>query len=138
MKQTMQEWTKSQNEILQEIHNGYKRWAALTQFFLAILTVALFLLGGFSFYLNGENHSRIDDIQQQRKDFIDLTCREQNQRNTNTKATLKNIYEVGSQGLTESRRARRAESFAATSLLIDSLAPKRQCDELVRRTVGAK
>lgn len=79
---------------------------------------------------------RADDIQKSRADSVRSSCREQNARHDATIATLDRLLEQASQGASPRRAEQIERSRASTVLLIDALAPKRNCERRVRTLVA--
>jgi hypothetical protein len=76
-----------------------------------------------------------EQIQRERARNIRSGCAESNARNRNTKRELDRLISE----LPARRRERAQASSAGTRLLIDALAPVRDCDSLVERQVpGAR
>lgn len=71
-----------------------------------------------------------DDIQAQRRTSILAACREQNARHDDTIAKLDSIIA----DLPPSQKAEAEQRREGTVLLIDALAPKRNCRALLRRS----
>lgn len=125
---------------LEAIQVGYEKWTRHTVRLLAILFVIQLGLGALSLYLVTQNVKRGDEtrnlvtqIQQSRAASVRLTCQEQNARHDRTIATLDQVIGKLPPGTERDRAARNRQS---TILLIDALAPKRDCEAWVRRLVG--
>lgn len=72
-------------------------------------------------------------IQDQRADAVRASCQSSNSRNADTKAELDDLIAKLPPG---PRRERAKANKAGTVLLIDALSPKRNCEKLVKETVG--
>lgn len=80
--------------------------------------------------LIGRNASTIRQIQQSREDSVRTSCEEQNARHDSTVAKLDDLIAA----LKDPVQAARARaSKPGTVVLIDRLAPHRDCEALVRR-----
>lgn len=77
----------------------------------------------------------LHEIQTDRKDFIQKTCKSQNERHDNTIATL---YKISKQAQKDfpKRAAEIRKSVSSNIVLIDALAPKQNCNALVRASQG--
>jgi hypothetical protein len=76
-----------------------------------------------------DNQRLTEAIQEQRRDSILYGCREQNARHDRTIATLDRLIAQAPAG----RRERARQGRAGTVLLIEALAPKRDCAALVTK-----
>lgn len=79
----------------------------------------------------------VDQVQQERANATRRNCVEVNGRHDNTVRVLDRVLNRAGQDLTPAQRRDLEQSRAATILLIDALAPRRDCDDLVQRTVGS-
>lgn len=94
---------------------------------LTVLTVVVFVL----------NASRVDQINRERAANIARSCREVNERHDATIRELDRLFAVRLRGAdSQSERKRAQESRDGTVLLIDALAPRRDCARLVALQVG--
>jgi hypothetical protein len=119
---------------LEAIQAGYEKWTRRTIWILRALVVATLALGVVSILLIGANSERVDEIQQSRVDITRQTCEAQNDRNAKTvRAYDVRIAAARTSGqLTREQIARLQESRAFTVALIDSLAPRQDCAQLIR------
>ena len=90
--------------------------------------VALFLL----------NADRVDQINQERAENIRRACEDTNGRYAKTVRELDRLLAVRTREMTSSERKAVMASRAATVVLIASLAPRRQCDRVVKEQVDTK
>lgn len=74
----------------------------------------------------------LHEINAQRADSIRTSCNDQNHRHDNTIHELHALVDQ----LPPARRAQAKRNISSTILLIDALAPKQNCDALVKRRVG--
>lgn len=81
------------------------------------------------------NVAAFGSIQSQRADAIGAACVEQNVRHDKTIATLDALIAKLPPG---PRRERSERNRDGTVLLIKALAPKRDCDALVRKSLGQR
>lgn len=114
------------------------RW--LTAGFLALLIGATLVgwrvveVSQESTELTKANRQRIADVQRSREDTVRLACAEQNERHDGTIRTLDRLI-LETRKMHPERARRAAESRVGTVLLIEALAPKRDCDKRVRELV---
>lgn len=123
---------------LEQVQIGYERFAHRVYLILAVLVAVQLGIGALSLYLLGQNRERssqvariVDQIQRERARNILAACEDQNKRNGDTKAEVERLASRAP------ARPDREERIAATNLLIDRLAPVRNCPALVARQVGA-
>ena len=106
---------------------------------IAAVAVAVgFAAAGFAFYLNA---GRTDDVAQLAQQIQDeraantlRACRDVNQRHDDTIRALDELLKRAGRSASREQVER---SRASTVLLIDALAPKRDCKRLVARQVGS-
>lgn len=72
-------------------------------------------------------------VQAAREYSIRLSCQEQNERHDNVIRQLDSIYADALKKATPKERAQINEGRAPTLLLIDALAPKRDCEKRVQQ-----
>jgi len=130
---------------LAQIQTGYERWTRRTLVILRVLFLVQVGLGALSIYLVGQNAQRSDETrelvhaqQTSRESSVRVTCREQNDRHDQTIATLDRLLEQADRDATAQRRRQLREGRASTVLLIDALAPKRDCEQRVRQLAGVE
>lgn len=111
-------------ELLEHGSRNFRRYRRRAMIGYAILVIAGAAMGYWLLHLT-------DEIQVQRADSIRLACVEQNFRHDRTIAALDTLIAKVPPG----RRERARQSRAGTVLLIESLAPRRDCEGLVRRSV---
>lgn len=121
---------------LEEIQEGYERWTKYTVRLLAILFMIQLGLGALSVFLVTQNAHRSNQVrtlvaQQQvsREQAVRSTCLEQNRRHDSTISTIDQVITQLPPGL---QRDRALRNRAGTVLIIDALAPKRDCEKRVR------
>lgn len=86
--------------------------------------------------LSAANRNLVIDIQAQRKASIRSSCRDTNHRNEKTSQRLKDAAEEAAQKAPDAATKERIRQSVGTSLgLIDSLAPKADCDKKVEEAV---
>jgi hypothetical protein len=93
-------------------------------------TLALFGFG----YLLREQHKTTDLIQEQRRDAVRTTCEEQNKRHDRTVAVLERVLR-DAEKKTPERKAQIEAARASNLLLINALAPHRDCAQLIHLAV---
>ena len=100
---------------------------------LALVACIVAFSTSFAAYV--ANAHNIDKIQESRREFTLMACKEQNQRNINTKTKLR--------GLADKAEAKNPDlksvvetNIRNTDLLIDALVPKQNCADLVQRRYG--
>lgn len=113
-----------------------RRWITAISVLASVLLAASFALAAIA-VTNASETSRdaqdlAEQIQRERARNIQESCEETNRRHDATIASLDAVIA----GLPPSRRARAREGRAGTVLLIEALAPYRNCDALVRQQVG--
>jgi hypothetical protein len=81
-------------------------------------------------------HDAVDKIQGERARNVQDNCEQVNQRHDNTIVALDGVLDQARKTAGPAQRKQIQQSRAATVLLIDALAPKRDCNALVRRQVG--
>jgi len=81
-------------------------------------------------------NERSEDIQASRAENVLSACREQNARHDATVTTLDQLLADAAHTASPARRRQLAQSRTSTVLLIDALAPKRDCLARVRELVG--
>lgn len=113
---------------LAEIQAGYEKFGRTTTWVLRLVVLILLLGGVASGYFYSQNDQRIDDIQAARAESIRFSCEEQNDRHD---ATIRKLDELIAKSPPE-RRAEAQERRAGTVLLINALAPERDCERRVR------
>lgn len=134
----------SSRDRIDEIGRNYNRFARLVLVLFYIQVASLFGFGIVSLYLGNENHKRSDEnakllirVQAERKNAIIRGCQDQNDRNTRTKEKLDNIADKRIAKEPKKEPTIRA-SVESTNLLIDTLAPKRNCLQLANQSVKAQ
>jgi esterase/lipase len=75
-------------------------------------------------------------IQDERARNVRDNCEQVNERHDNTVATLDGLLARARKGASPQQRKQIQQSRASTLLLIDALAPRRDCEALVRQQVG--
>lgn len=127
------------------IQHKYERFARIVFWLLALQFVNLFIFGLLGGWFINENRHRSDEsinnsmaIQNQREDAIFRNCQDQNLRNKTTigvlDARLNLLKEQKKLDETQIKNLEASRSF--TVLLIDALAPSRNCKELVKQQTG--
>lgn len=101
-------------------------WIVTTVFAVAVVLNTISAVIAFD-----NNTARIHQIQQERVATVLRSCREQNLRHD---ATIHSLDEL-IRRLPPEKRTRAVQSRAGTVLLINALAPKRDCATLARATV---
>jgi len=96
---------------------------------LAVTAVAVALLTSFAAYT--ANNKNIDKIRDSRVALTLRACKEQNQRNVNTKKVLADIAKKAKEKNPE-RSAAIDASIEQTNFIIDALAPVRDCKAYVK------
>lgn len=101
---------------------------------LTALIAAVSLVGSGYLLASGTSDAQdlAQQIQRERKRNVLESCQEINRRHDNTIAALDLLIAK----LPPSRRERARQGRASTVLLIEALAPKRQCEAFARRQVG--
>lgn len=148
-----QKLNKQADAIEQRFHKRYR--GMLMAFSVIGLTSALGLFG-FGFLLarqsiqqdrletqqkqlarlSAANRDLVVDIQQQRKASIRAACQDTNRRNTKTSYRLNKAAEKAAQEAPDAALKARIRESVKTSLgLIDSLAPKQNCEAIVKKAV---
>ena len=133
-------------ERIEEIAAGYEKHTGRMTWYLRAFVILFFVCAVvFTVQQNAlgnraaetrrltEANGRLaGEIQDERARSVRASCQEVNDRHDTTIATLDKLLAK----LPPSQRARAKSSRDGTVLLIEALAPKRNCEALVRRTVG--
>jgi hypothetical protein len=112
-----------------------RRW----QISVVSVIAGLAMAGAFAVagaYLVGLS-ARTDSIQASRAENVRANCTEQNERHDNTIRTLDSVLRDAKRRASPARREQLAQSRESTVLLINALAPKRDCEQRVREQVTA-
>lgn len=117
---------------LAKIQKGYERWARRTFVILLLIVVAWIVTAIGGFYFVGQNHNRVDEIQQSRIDATLNGCRDQNFRRRQTIRRLDSLIEKAKKAAPE-KEAELKRQRKSTVFLIDSLAPHRDCKLLIKQ-----
>lgn len=113
-----------------DIIHSYERTLRTVKRWLRILVVSTLALAAFTYYLDQD---QTGEIQDQRRDTIITACQEQNARHD---ATLEQLDVLISKiPKSDPRHDRAQQSRASTALLIDALAPVRDCEARARKFV---
>lgn len=103
----------------------------VTRVVTAIFAIAI-VLNSVSAVVSLENNAaRIHQLQAERVESILRACRDTNQRHDRTIRSLDELI----QRLPSAKRTRAVQSRAGTVLLINALAPHRDCETLARANV---
>lgn len=113
-------------ERLAAIQKGYERWTSKAGRAIVVMIVFNVLVAGVLGYLYWQ-------IQDSRRDGVRISCREQNERHDSVIVTLDSLIADMPAG---ERRDRAQQSRAATVLLLEALAPRRDCEQRTRQLVG--
>lgn len=106
----------------------------ITRVVTAIFAIAI-VLNSVSAVVSLENNAaRIHQIQQERVESVLRSCRDENQRHD---ATIHRLDELIKR-LPPEKRTRAIQSRAGTVLLINALAPHRDCVTLARASVPSR
>lgn len=97
------------------------------------LGVALGVAGGVLVGLS----ARTDDIQRSRAENVRSACLEQNARNRASLSALDTVLAKAGVGAGRERKEQLRQSRESTALLINALAPRRNCELRVKQLVGA-
>lgn len=117
----------TQEETLEAIEHGYSKWAKITFIILAFLVLVVIIEGVVNYYLINQNRNRSNEIQEQRYDASLNACEMQNIRHDNTIAILDDRFALIKQSATPSQKITIEQSKTFTILLIEALAPHRDC-----------
>jgi hypothetical protein len=110
----------------------YTIFAAVPLLVAVVVVLSIWALQG-----RANDREQIAAIQQERVTNIRDACEQQNLRHDETIATLDKLLARRLEGASDETRAQAEQSRAATVLLIEALAPKRDCEQVVRAQTGA-
>lgn len=106
----------------------------VTRVVTAIFAIAIVLNSVSAVVSLENNQDRIHEIQAERVDSILRSCRDENQRHD---ATIRRLDDLIHR-LPPAKRTRAVQSRAGTVLLINALAPRRDCSLLARAEVPSR
>lgn len=118
------------DETRVDVIEGYQDTLRTVKRTLIALVAGVVLLGVGTYALD---RAQSNEIQDQRRDALITACEEQNARNDNTLEQLDVL--IAKIPRSDPRYERAQQSRASTGLLIDALAPKRDCEARARRFV---
>lgn len=102
-----------------------------------LLVAAVVVLSVWAIQGRANDREQIAAIQAERVANIRNACEQQNARHDETISTLDRLLDRRLHGLTAEQRAQAEQSRAATVLLIEALAPKRDCEQVVESSTGS-
>jgi hypothetical protein len=97
---------------------------------ICAVVIFMAIAGGWLIY---QNHLRTQEIQNQRIEAMLINCQDQNYRNISTKAILDEQFKKITKNFTPAQKLATNRSKAFTILLIDALAPFRDCKKAINR-----
>lgn len=106
----------------------------LVRVMTTVFALAIILNSGSSIVAFKNNAARVHQIQQERVESILRACRDENERHD---ATIHRLDELIKR-LPPEKRTRAVQSRAGTVLLINALAPHRDCATLARASVPSR
>lgn len=125
------------NTHARSVSDRFHRWfvISLAAFSIIALSSAVALVG-FGVLLKQQGNTT-DEIQQQRREFVQESCADQNHRHDDTAKKLIHAMNVAIKRNPE-RRAEIRQSSQVSLGLIDALVPKQNCAQVVREATGSE
>jgi hypothetical protein len=122
------------SSMAEDYAKGRRRFRRMVMLGLVLASFSVFL----SAWLFVRVQNAVDQSNRERAANVQRNCLETNDRHDNTIDALDTLLAVRLEAAqTKAERARLRDSRSNTVLLIDALSPRRDCDELVRRTIRA-